>query len=144
MNAVQSQRPWSIGLAPLALLLLFCAGCATTRGHLPVDDNSLQWRAQSAQLFFYDVDGKLIQPFESTLVGLPGYLFTEEGGVNLHAGEHWIGFRCPLPEDVLAISHWFPKVKHRFVAGHAYELRCDGSQPVIRERVPKDPTLEQD
>ncbi|NUO75271.1 MAG: hypothetical protein HOQ32_04580 [Lysobacter sp.] len=133
-----------IGHLPIAMWLLVSAGCGTTPVAIDRDDDVLQWRAQSAELFFYDAAGKPLTPFDSNMVSVPGYLFTKDGGVKLHAGEHWIGFRCPLPEGVLAISHWFPKVKYRFVAGRAYELHCDGSQPVIRERVPKNPVLEQD
>ncbi|RDZ27179.1 hypothetical protein DX914_13060 [Lysobacter silvisoli] len=103
----------------------------------------MQWRAQSAELFFYDPDGRPISAFQSNLVGLPGYLFTEEGGVRLHPGEHWIQFRCPQYDGV-NVSHWLPMVKARFETGRAYELHCDGSQPVIRERIRTDDMKERD
>lgn len=118
-------------------LLSSIVGCAAVAVRPVPDDFSLQWAKQSASLFFYGLDGRLISPFQSNGVGLPGYLFTTGGAVRLHPGEHWIRFNCPQPEG-FTVSHWQPMVKATFVAGHAYELHCEGSQPVIRERTAED------
>lgn len=121
-----------VGTMVFSMLL---GGCASVP-----DDFSLQWKSQASELYFYDGEGKVIPPFKSAddparsaSVGLPGYVFTEAGSVLLHPGEHWVHFRCPEPESI-SITHWWPGVKHKFLAGRTYELHCEGSQPVIRLR----------
>lgn len=116
-----------------ALAVLVCY--AAVSGCAPVEersDHALQWDKFSARLTILDDRGIPVRPFDGKTVAVPGYLFSGDE-IRLHPGKHHIGRYCPQRPGGIVVLDMTPSTSFDFKAGHAYQLKCIGGSPAIRQ-----------
>ncbi len=112
------------GLLAFSLAL---SGCASTP-----DAGDLPLQSPAASVSISVADGLPAFPGSGYYLAVPGYIFVA-GRMVTHPGTRRISYACPGEWKWQQLTHFTPSVEHEFVAGHAYELYCDGGYPKIRE-----------